>query len=287
MNVDISGAIGKMFAPVSALFFGGVSLILWTIILIVVAFLGSFFLKYKINPLKLNPDELRIPLVTFKYHNLLRWLLVDFLERKKHAGEFREYGFTFFVGRQGAGKTVSMVHYLEKMRVLYPNCMIITNFKFSDANYIMKNWNDLLSVRNGTDGIIFAIDEIQSEYSSAAWKNVPEDLLSEISQQRKQRVKIVATAQFYSRVAKPLREQANTVVACSTFKGRLTRNKEYDAVDYATVIDNPNVVKKKLKPLSKSSFVQSDGLRACFDTYEKIERMKKIDFIPRNERGPQ
>lgn len=287
MNVDISGAIGKTFAPVSTLFFGGVSLILWTIILIVVAFLGSFFLKYKINPFKLNPDELRIPLVTFKYHDLLRWLLVDFLERKKHAGEFREYGFTFFVGRQGAGKTVSMVHYLEKMRVLYPNCMIITNFKFSDANYIMKNWNDLLSVRNGTDGIIFAIDEIQSEYSSAAWKDVPEDLLSEISQQRKQRVKIVATAQFYSRVAKPLREQANTVVACSTFKGRLTRNKEYDAVDYVTVIDNPNVVKKKLKPLSKSSFVQSDGLRACFDTYEKIERMKKIGFIPRNERGPQ
>lgn len=287
MNVDISGAVGKMFAPVSTLFFSGVSLLLWTIILIVVVFLGSFFLKYKINPFKLNPDELRIPLVTFKYHNLLRWLLVDFLERKKYAGEFREYGFTFFVGRQGAGKTISMVHYLEKMRVLYPNCMIITNFKFSDANYIMKDWNDLLNVRNGTDGIIFAIDEIQSEYSSAAWKSVPEDLLSEISQQRKQRVKIVATAQFYSRVAKPLREQANTVVACSTFKGRLTRNKEYDAVDYATVIDNPNVVKKKLKPLSKSSFVQSDSLRACFDTYEKIERMQKIDFIPRNERGSQ
>lgn len=287
MNVDISGAVRKMFAPVSALFFSGVSLLLWTIIVIVVVFLSSFFLKYRINPFKLNPDELRIPLVTFKYHNLLRWLLVDFLERKKYAGEFREYGFTFFVGRQGAGKTVSMVHYLEKMRVLYPNCMIITNFKFSDANYIMKDWNDLLNVRNGTDGIIFAIDEIQSEYSSAAWKSVPEDLLSEISQQRKQRVKIVATAQFYSRVAKPLREQANTVVACSTFKGRLTRNKEYDAVDYATVIDNPNVVKKKLKPLSKSSFVQSDSLRACFDTYEKIERMQKIDFIPRNERGSQ
>lgn len=287
MNVDISGAIGKMFAPVSTLFFNGVSLLLWAIILIAAAFFGSFFLKYKMNPFKLNPDEMRIPLVTFKYHNLLRWLLVDFLERKKHAGEFREYGFTFFVGRQGAGKTVSMVHYLEKMRIIYPNCMIITNFAFSDADHIMRDWNDLLNVRNGTDGIIFAIDEIQSEYSSAAWKSVPEDLLSEISQQRKQRVKIVATAQFYSRVAKPLREQANTVVACSTFKGRLTRNKEYDAVDYATVIDNPNVVKKKLKPLSKSSFVQSDSLRACFDTYEKIERMQKIDFIPRNERGLQ
>lgn len=287
MGIDLFDAIRQMFAPVSSFFFGVVQIAVFAVISAVILFLGWFFIKYRINPFKMTADGLRIPFVTFKYHDLLRWLLVDFLERKDHAGEFREYGFTFFVGRQGAGKTVSMVHYLEKMRVIYPNCMIITNFKFADADYIMKDWNDILNVRNGTDGIIFAIDEIQSEYSSAAWKNVPESLLSEISQQRKQRVKIVATAQFYSRVAKPLREQANTVVACSTFKGRFTRNKEYDAVDYAVVLDNPNVVKKKLRPLSKSSFVQSDALRACFDTWEKIERMQKIDFIPRNERGPQ
>lgn len=287
MSIDISGAFGQMFAPISAMFFGDIKALLFAIAAVVVIFLASFFLKYKINPFKLDADALRNPLVTFKYHDLFRWLLVDFLDRKKHAGEFREYGFTFFVGRQGAGKTVSMVHYLEKMRLLYPNCMIVTNFKYAGADYIMKSWEDILNVRNGTDGIIFAIDEIQSEYSSAAWKAVPESLLSEISQQRKQRVKIVATAQFYSRVAKPLREQANTVVACSTFKGRLTRDKEYDAVDYATVIDNPTVVKKKLRALSKASFVQSDRLRDCFDTYEKIERMQKIDFIPRNERGPQ
>lgn len=287
MSINLFDAISKMFAPVSSFFFGVMQIAILAVLSAIIIFLAWFFVKYRINPLKMTADGLRIPFVTFKYHDLLRWLLVDFLERKDHAGEFREYGFTFFVGRQGAGKTISMVHYLEKMRVIYPNCMIITNFKFADADYIMKDWNDILNVRNGTDGIIFAVDEIQSEYSSASWKSVPESLLSEISQQRKQRVKIVATAQFYSRVAKPLREQANTVVACSTFKGRFTRNKEYDAVDYAVVLDNPNVVKKKLRPLSKSSFVQSDDLRGCFDTWEKIERMQKIDFIPRNERGPQ
>ncbi|RKJ51374.1 hypothetical protein D7Y09_13355 [bacterium 1XD42-1] len=177
-----------------------------------------------------------------------------------------------------------MVNYLRQMRLIYPDCLIITNFNFSDADFIMKDWNDLLNIRNDTRGVIFAIDEIQSEYSSMSWKDVPENLLSEISQQRKQRVKIVATAQFFSRVAKPLREQANTVVVCSTLWGRLTRNKIYDAVDYAVVLDNPNIVKKKLRPLAKSSFVQSDSLRACFDTFEKIARMRKIQFIPRNER---
>lgn len=285
MSIDLSGAIGQLFAPVASLFFGFVKISLGVLIFVAIVFFGSFFLRYRLNPLKLKANDLRIPYVTFKYHDLLRWLLVDFLERKDHIGEFREYGFTFFVGRQGAGKTISMVHYLQKMRLLYPDCLIVTNFKFVDADFIMNDWQDVLNVRNGTMGVIFAIDEIQSEYDSSQWKNVSPDLLREVSQQRKQRVKIVATAQFFSRVAKPLREQANTVVACSTFKGRLTRNKEYDAVDYTTVIDNPNVVKKKLKPLSKGRFVQSDDIRACYDTYEKIERMKQIEFIPRNERG--
>lgn len=74
------------------------------------------------------------------------------------------------------------------------------------------------------------------------------------------------------------------MVACNTFLGRLTKNREYDALEYACVIDNPNIVKKKVKPLRKSSFVQSDGLRQCYDTYEKIKRMQKSKFIPRSER---
>ena len=143
----------------------------------------------------------------------------------------------------------------------------------------------LVTLRNGTDGIIFAIDEIHSEYSAKSWNDVPESLLSEVSQQRKQRVKIVATAQFFTRVAKPLREQAATVVSCSTWAGRLTRNREYDALQYAMVIENPVAVKRKVKPLHKASFVQSDALRACYDTFEKIRRMEKIQFSPRKDRG--
>lgn len=285
MDFDLFSIFSKLLSPVTSLFSGLFKLLIFSILFLIIAFFVSFFLKYKINPFKVTADKLRVPYIRFKYHDFFRWLWVDFLERKQHRGEFKEYGFTFFVGRQGAGKTVSMVNYLKKMRLIYPDCFIITNFKFSDADFIMKDWNDLLNIRNSTRGVIFAIDEIQSEYSSMSWKDVPENLLSEISQQRKQRVKIVATAQFFSRVAKPLREQANTVVVCSTLWGRLTRNKIYDAVDYAVVLDNPNIVKKKLRPLAKSSFVQSDSLRACFDTFEKITRMQKIKFIPRNERG--
>ncbi len=247
--------------------------------------LAFFFIRYNFNPLRLDVESLKKPYIKYKYLDLFRWLLVDFLERDKHKGEFKEFGFTFFVGRQGAGKTISMVWYLEKMKALYPDCLVVANFDYYQADRIMTDWRDLLTIRNGTKGVIFAIDEIHSEYDSSKWADIPEDLLSEISQQRKQRVKIIASAQFFGRVAKPLREQAVSVVACRTMFGRLTLNREYDALEYISVIDNPLAAGQKIKPLRKTSFVQSDYLRRCYDTYAKVERMRKAKFIPRANRG--
>lgn len=109
-------------------------------------------------------------------------------------------------------------------------------------------------------------------------------MLSEISQHRKQRVKIVATSQVYSRVVKPIREQTFSVVQCQTIAGRWTMNKEYDARDYEAYCES-SAQDKKLAPLGKRSFIQSDWLRARYDTYQKIERLQKVDFIPRDQRG--
>ncbi len=283
--MDMGSVIHKMTSPFLSAFFDLFKTILLVPLLLLLILLAIFFIRYKINPLQLNAQDLKKMEIEWKYFNLFRWLLVDFLERDLHRGEFSEYGFTFFVGRQGAGKTISMVRYLDVMKERYPHCLIVTNFSYRQSDYIMTDWRDLLTIRNGTDGMIFAIDEIHSEYDSSKWNDVPEYLLSEISQQRKQRIKIIASAQFFTRVAKPLREQAATVVSCSTWLKRLTRNKEYDALEYALIIDNPLVAKKKIKPLRKSSFVQSDFIRNSYDTYEKIERMKNTKFIPRSERG--
>ena len=283
--MDIGAVIHKMTSPFLSAFFDLLKTVLLVPALLLIVLLVIFFIRYKINPLRLNAQDLKKLEIEWKYFDLFRWLLIDFLERDLHRGEFSEYGFTFFVGRQGAGKTISMVRYLELVKERYPHCLIVTNFHYYRSDWIMTDWRDLLTIRNGTDGIVFAIDEIHSEYDSSKWNDIPENLLSEISQQRKQRIKIVATAQFFTRVAKPLREQAATVVSCSTWLKRLTRNKEYDALEYALIIDNPLVAKKKIRPLRKSSFVQSDFIRNSYDTYEKIERMKNTKFIPRSERG--
>lgn len=246
-------------------------------------FLLFFILRYRITP-KTTIQQLASMEIKFKPYSMLRWLMHDLKKARDGSPKvFEEYGFTLYCGRQGAGKTVSMIEYLERMRREYPNVKIVTNFSYAHAFKRMDDWRDLFDIRNGTDGVIFAIDEIHSEYSSAAWKDFPESILSEISQQRKQRIKIVATAQVFGRVAKPIREQTASVVMCSTYARRWTFCREYDAAEYSTS-DTPYTVKQRIKPLRRYSFVQTNELRSCFDTYEKIERLKRTEFIPRNER---
>lgn len=261
-----SPVIGTIFALVKAVLFlalGGAG-----------SFLVVFFLKYQLDPRTVTPERLKALSVRNKWFDLFRWVLFDFLDRKNHKDDFEPFGMTIYVGVQGDGKSISMVNDLDMYKARYPNCVIVCNFKYDKADYTMVDWEDLLHVRNGEQGVIFAIDEIHSEYSSASYKDVPEYLLSEISQQRKQKIKILASSQFFSRIAKPVREQARDVVVCNTYFKRLTVNRRYNAYRYATVLDNPGVVRKKLKPLSHSSFVQSNALRSEYDTYEKINRMR-------------
>ena len=242
-----------------------------------------FFVRYRVLP---TSSDIKLSALKIKHkgYDFLRWLLVDFKRfRARTYKPFEEFGFTVFVGRQGAGKTVSMVRYLSEMRRIYPDVIIVTNFECSLANMKMKDWRDFFEIRNGDKGVIFAIDEIHSEYDSSKWKDFPESLLSEISQQRKQRVKIVATSQCFKRIVKPMREQTFSVVECKTFLKRWTSCKEYDAFEY-DCLESAYASGGLIKPIDSYSFIQSDELRNCYDTYEKIERLEKTAFIPRSER---
>ena len=263
-------------------FMGFVGRVLLCALMVFLAFVVVAFIKYRINPFKLTREKLVNMNIRLKLANFIRWRFVDVMDSSESRNQFREFGLTLYCGRQGSGKSISMVHYLKRMRERYPACIIVTNFSCNYADYIMEGWDDFFKYRNGDKGVIFAIDEIHSEYSSASWKDFPENLLSEISQQRKQRIKIIASSQVYSRIAKPIREQAFTVVICSTIGNRWTFNREYDALDMEALSNNPSY---KIKSLWRTSFVQDEELRGSYDTYEKIRRMRDREFIPRNERG--
>lgn len=218
-----------------------------------------------------------------KFFMFIFYMFKDFYYKIRNGREFEEYGVTMFCGRQGAGKTIAMTEYLERMRKKYPNVMILTNYGYKNETRPFFDWKDFFEVRNGVDGVIFAIDEIQNEFSSSSWRNFPESLLSEITQQRKQRVKIVCTSQIFTRVAKPLREQCMEVVECFTIAGRWTFTKGYDAVDYNRAIDSPNI-RANIRKLFFRSFIQDEYLRSLYDTYSKIERISQKEFLSRQER---
>lgn len=209
-----------------------------------------------------------------------KWKFNDMKEFKKNPHLFREFGLTMFTGRQGAGKTMALVEHLEQLRKRYPKALIVTNFGYEHQTHSFESWHDLFNIRNGDYGVIFCIDEIQNEFSSASSKNFPETLLSEITQQRKQKLKILATSQVFTRVAKPLREQCFEVVECITLAGRWTFAKCFDADDYNAIIDsNKPEMKNKVRRKWRKNFIQDNRIRELYDSYAKVERMKRTEYV--------
>lgn len=237
---------------------------------------------------RINIPRIEIPILRFfsMFLDLLRWLVYDLLWTIINGKVFKPYGLTCFVGRQGGGKTISMVEYLDRLKELYPDAIVITNFNYIKQDMPFTSWRQFTEVRNGLKGVIFAIDELQNEYNSNNWKDFPEDLLSVVTMQRKQRIKIVATTQVFTRVVKQLREQCYEVVECKTFLGRWTKQKCYDADDYNYIIDNPTPERKfRTRKKWKHSFVQSNLIRQLFDSYAVVQSVKEKEYLNRNDRG--
>ena len=194
-------------------------------------------------------------------------------KNKKDDGLFPYYGMHFYCGRQGSGKTYSMTHELERIRKKYPKCKIYTNYGYKYQNLPIYNISMLTDEKyyNGSDGVVFAIDEIQNLYQSSNINNVPPDILGVVTQLRKQKVYIVCTSQVFTRVSKPLREQAFFVTECKTILHSLTICNKYNADEYLFDLDR---VEKQATPIERYSIVHSNELRNCYDTYQLIKSIK-------------
>ena len=219
---------------------------------------------------RINIPRIEFPILRFfsMLLDLIRWLVYDLFWTIINGKVFKPYGLTCFVGRQGGGKTISMVEYLDRMKELYPDAIVITNFNYTKQDMPFVDWRQFTEVRNGLKGVIFAIDELQNEYNS------------------NKRIKIIATTQVFTRVVKQLREQCYEVVECKTFFGRWTKQKCYDADDYNYIIDNPTPERKfRTRKKWKYSFVQSNFIRRLFDSYAVVESVKHKEFIDRGERS--
>ena len=194
-------------------------------------------------------------------------------KNKKSDEMFPFYGMHFYCGRQGSGKTFSMTYELEKIRKKYPKCKIYTNYGYKYQTMPIYNISMLQNEKyyNGTDGVVFAIDEIQNLYQSSNINNVPPEVLGVVTQLRKQKVYIICTSQVFTRVSKPLREQAFYITECKTIFHSLTVCNKYNADEYLLDLDR---VEKQATPIEQYSIVHNNKLRNLYDTYELIKSIK-------------
>ena len=214
----------------------------------------------------------------YKKTSFLKKILIQFPKRlaldivNRNPNHFTETGLHLFCGEQGAGKTIAVTEMLLRMKERYPSVKIRTNMEYKYEDAKIENWRDLVQCDNGEYGQIEVLDEIQSWFSSMESKDFPPEMLTEISQQRKQRKMLVGTAQVFSRVAKPIREQTTMIYLPMTFLGCLTIVRKTKKEHW----DEENQRFKKY--LGTYFFVHTDKIRNAFDTYKKIERYSVKGF---------
>lgn len=257
-------------------FFKLVLTVLSPALVLIAGMIISFFIQFIY--LRTKGYKLKGSIPKVKKPGILKRLLIQFPNRlakdiyNRDPLEFNEYGLHLFCGEQGSGKTTAVVELIQRWRKRYPEMKVITNMDMKGEDKSITHWRDILEYSNDIYGTAVVIDEIQAWFSSNESRNFPPEMLAEISQQRKQRKAIVGTAQVFSRVAKPIREQTHFIYLPMTLFGCLTivRKTKREYWD--------DEKQRFRKYCGIYFFVHTDEIRNAFDTYKKIERYSKAGF---------
>lgn len=194
---------------------------------------------------------------------------------RENPTEFKCTGIRIFCGSQGSGKTLSAVQYVKKVLEAYPACILVTNTEISGLPEYTRvleydGINCLKNVNNGTEGVLYFIDEIHLELNSLESKNIDIDVMVELSQQRKQRKHIVGTSQVYMRMAKPLREQVKDIILCKNYFGLVQFNTHING--FESYEEGGKLV---ASVIGKYFWFHRPELYTCYDTYAKMRRYNK------------
>jgi len=106
-------------------------------------------------------------------------------------------------------------------------------------------------------------------------KNINIDVMTQISQQRKQRKHIVATCQIFGRMAKPLREQFSSVMICKNYLGFIQFNRMIDRESIESDNSSDTILKGKVK--KRFIWLHNPNFYNRYDTYSIISKNKFVD----------
>lgn len=143
--------------------------------------------------------------------------------------------------------------------------------KYSHVCIEYDGLDSLKYICNDQCGVVYLIDELHLELNSLESKNVDIEVMIEISQQRKQRKKIIGTSQQFMRLAKPLREQVFDVVICNNYFGCLQFNK---SIDGFSAYEEGGKLQATVK--KRCIYVHRYEMYDRYDTYAKMRRYNNV-----------
>lgn len=181
-------------------------------------------------------------------------------------------GSRVYKGYQGSGKTLSMVKYALDIHKQFPNAYIFSNVKIhgiDDKHYMFIEDDNILkyalTVKRGADGVLVVLDEAHLYFNKKS--GISLDVLTCISQQRKDRRRLVFSSQIWEELDISLRKQVKEIVSCKCLFNKIQVN---------TISDGETLSYDKLqscyvaKHISTEIFKHNDMLYSSYDTFQKI-----------------
>lgn len=176
-----------------------------------------------------------------------------------------KFGVYCYCGKQGSGKTYSVVEYLRnnKDKKIYANISSLQGVKYT----YFSGFDNLLKLSNETNCIIF-YDEIFTALTKSS--RINSEVLSFLSQMRKRKIIFLTTAQEWLEIPVTLRRYCRYQIDCKMrtffFFGILTKEM-YDAEQMKwSNLDNEYVAPIVEKTISKCNKCIAES----YDTFEQI-----------------
>lgn len=226
----------------------------------------GFFAKFRLLVYRRQP-LLLLPLLFLLG---LNWQRKD---RKKNPQFYRPHGLYVFSGLYGSGKTISMVRYLDELLELNPKMIVYSNFDIPHHKSLMLTSVEQIDEVYHPDGTVFCIDEAQLSFNShdRGKDAFPWEMVSAITQNRKEGKVMLFSAQHFYHVNKQIRDLCYRIIHCNSFMGLYFRNKWYDSDSYERAFA-PDVDKRPWS-LRTDRFIGYPELYNSFSTYKKLGKL--------------
>lgn len=191
-------------------------------------------------------------------------------------------GSRVYTGFQGSGKTLSMVKYAFDIQSEFPDCIIYSNIKIDGLQNYRYIENDgvlkeALESTNGRAGVLIMLDEAHLFFNKK--DGISLDVLTAISQQRKDRKRLVFSSQIWNELDVSLRKQVKEIVSCRCFLSKFQVNVISDG---ETLSFNKLTSEYEAKKIRTEIFKHYQELYDSYNTFQKIYTNLEYERVPQN-----